>query len=155
MATAMAAKDHAMVSVRKVSTNAKASKAKTAPNSNASFTPMRPLVTGLSAVLFTCLSKSLSATSFKQQPALRMRMVPRVNTANKCQPGKPSAATHNADKVGHNNSNQPAGRFHRIKSKYKLIFSSMSVGLFEAAMAHARSRQSGHARQLACVNGIS
>jgi hypothetical protein len=52
-----------------------------------------------------------------QQPALRIKIVPRVNTATKCQPGNPSAATHNAAKDGQSSSNQPAGRFQRIKSR--------------------------------------
>ena len=124
-ATAMAANDQAMVSGRKVRTKPNATNASTAPSSKASFTPIRPLVTGRSAVRLTCLSKSRSATSFKQHPALRMRMVPSVKTISKCQPGKPPDATHKADSVGHNNKSQPAGRFQRMRSKYKLIFSCM------------------------------
>jgi len=52
-----------------------------------------------------------------QQPALRIKNVPSVNTASKCQPGKPLAATHSADSVGHSSSSQPAGRFQRINCK--------------------------------------
>ena len=52
------------------------------------------------------------------QPALRIRTVPRPNPSNKCQPGKPSAATHSAVSVGKINTSQPAGRLKRIKSKY-------------------------------------
>jgi hypothetical protein len=37
--------------------------------------------------------------------------------AVKCQPGQPPAATHNAVSVGHSNSNQPAGRFQRMRSR--------------------------------------
>ncbi len=44
---------------------------------------------------------------------------------SECQPGKPPDATHKADSVGHNNKSQPAGRFQRMRSKYKLIFSRM------------------------------
>jgi hypothetical protein len=50
-------------------------------------------------------------------PALRMSMVPSTKIVNKCQPGHPWAATHNADSEGHNRSNQPAGRSQRTKSK--------------------------------------
>ena len=38
-----------------------------------------------------------------------------VNTASRCQPGKPCAAIHSADSVGHRSSSQPAGRFHRTR----------------------------------------
>ena len=49
---------------------------------------------------------------------LRIRIVPPTNTASRCQPGKPSAAIHNALRVGHSSSSQPAGRFQRIRSRY-------------------------------------
>jgi hypothetical protein len=51
-----------------------------------------------------------------QQPALRIKIVPSTKTPTRCQPGQPSAATHKADKDGHNNNSHPAGRFQRIKS---------------------------------------
>jgi hypothetical protein len=102
-----------------VNTNPKANNASMAPSIRASVLDIAPVVTGRCAVRFTCLSKSLSATSFKQQPALRINIVPNIKTNNKCQPGKPWAAIHKAVNVGHNNNSQPAGRFQRIKSKYK------------------------------------
>ena len=117
MAVAKAANDHATVTVLRVNTKPNASKANAAPTANASLTLKRPLVTGRWAVRLTCLSKSRSATSLRQQPALRIRMVPKVNTVNKCHPGKPSAATHKAVSDGHNNNSQPAGRFQRIRSR--------------------------------------
>ena len=43
----------------------------------------------------------------------------KVNTVNKCQPGKPPAATHKAESVGHSSSSQPAGRSQRINCKYR------------------------------------
>ena len=64
-------------------------------------TARRPVTTGAVSVRFTCLSKSRSATSLTAQPALRIRKVPSTNTASRCQPGKPPAAIHNADSVGH------------------------------------------------------
>ena len=142
--------------MRKVKTSPNDMSAKTAPNAKASFTPMRPLVTGRSAVRFTCRSKLRSATSFKQQPALRIKIVPSVNTAIKCQPGKPSAATHKADKVGHNKSSQPAGRFQRIKSKYRTSFSRIRhCTFFRKIVGSPSSGQTRDAWQLACVNGVA
>jgi hypothetical protein len=101
-----------------VSTSPKAASASTAPSASASRTETAPLVTGRCAVRLTWRSNSRSATSLMQQPALRIRMVPSVNTASRCQPGKPSAAIHSADSVGHSSSSQPAGRFQRIRSRY-------------------------------------
>jgi len=112
-----AAKLSTMVAPLVVSTRPKASKASTAPTASASFTPTAPRVTGRWAVRLTWRSKSRSATSLAQQPALRMRMVPTTNTASRCQPGKPSAAIHSALSVGHSSSSQPAGRFQRIRSR--------------------------------------
>jgi len=90
---------------------------------------MSPLVTGRCAVRRTCRSNSRSATSLLQQPALRIKMVPSTNTASKCQPGQPPAASHSADRLGQSSSNQPAGRFQRIRSKY----SPMRLGASGAA----------------------
>ena len=92
-----------------VSTSANATSASAAPSVSASRTLTRPLVTGRCAVRLTWRSKSRSATSFTQQPALRITMVPATNTTSRCQPGKPSAAIHSADSVGHSSSSQPAG----------------------------------------------
>ena len=101
MLTASAATLQAMVAVLVVSTSRKAMKASTAPSTSASLALTAPLVTGRSAVRFTCLSKSRSATSLTAQPALRIKKVPSTNTINRCQPGKPPAAIHSADNVGH------------------------------------------------------
>ena len=116
-ATASAAKDMAMVSVLVLSTSPKASSASTAPTANASRTDSLPLVTGRCAVRRTWRSKSRSATSLMQHPALRISTVPSVKTSSRCQPGKPPAANHKALSVGHSKSNQPAGRFQRIRSR--------------------------------------
>ena len=106
-----------MVMALVVSTSAKASNASTAPSTSASFTDTAPVVTGRAAVRLTWRSKSRSATSLMQQPALRIRIVPSVNTLKRCQPGKPPDATHKALKVGHSSSSQPAGRFQRMRSR--------------------------------------
>ena len=119
MATASAANDQNTAARWVVSTKAKAASASAAPNSSASLTDTAPRVTGRPAVRLTWRSKSRSATSLTQQPALRIRMVPKVNTVNKCQPGKPPAAIHKADSVGHSSSSQPAGRSQRINCKYR------------------------------------
>ena len=107
-----------MVAALVVSTRPKATSASTAPTASASFTLMSPLVTGRCAVRLTWRSNSRSATSLMQQPAERIRMVPRVNTITRCQPGKPSAASHSALSDGHSSSSQPAGRLKRIRSRY-------------------------------------
>ena len=78
-----------MVTVLVVSTKPKANTANTAPKVKASRTLTFPLVTGRSAVRLTWRSNARSATSLIQQPALRMSTVPKVNTTNRCQPGKP------------------------------------------------------------------
>src|SRR3989344_1651305 len=117
MATSTAGTDQAMAAVLVVSTRPNDTSASTAPRLNASFTDTAPVVTGLCAVRLTCLSKSRSATSFTQQPALRMRKVPSTNTTSRCQPGKPSAAIHSADNVGHRHTSQPAGRSQGIRSR--------------------------------------
>ena len=114
---ASAPKDHLTTAAFVVSASANAASASAAPTASASRARMRPLVTGRCAVRLTCRSNSRSATSLTQQPALRMRMVPSVNTASRCQPGKPPAASHSAPSVGHSSSSQPAGRFQRIKSR--------------------------------------
>ena len=92
-----------------VSTSAKAASASTAPSTSASRTDTAPLVTGRCAVRLTWRSKSRSATSLTQQPALRIRIVPSTNTASRCQPGKPSAAIHSAP-TRRPQQQQPAGR---------------------------------------------
>ena len=115
--TASAANDQAMVTALVLSTRPKASKASTAPSHSASLTETAPLVTGRWAVRLTCRSKSRSATSLMQQPALRIKIVPSVNTVSKCQPGKPCEASHSADKVGQSSNSQPAGRFQRISAR--------------------------------------
>ena len=102
-----------------VSTRPNDTMASAAPRPRASLTDTCPVVTGRCAVRLTCLSKSRSATSFTQQPALRMRMVPSTNTMSRCQPGKPSAAIHSALSVGHRHTNQPAGRSQRMRSRYR------------------------------------
>ena len=84
-----------------VSTSAKAASTIPAATVSASRTLTAPRVTGRSAVRLTWRSKSRSATSLTQQPALRMSTVPSVNTINRCQPGKPPAASHSAESVGH------------------------------------------------------
>ena len=114
---ASAANDQAMAAALVVSTSANATSASTAPSTSASATEIAPRVTGRCAVRLTCRSNSRSATSLTQQPALRIRMVPSVKTASRCQPGKPWAAIHNALSVGHSSSSQPAGRFQRIRSR--------------------------------------
>src|ERR1035437_1053234 len=110
--------DQAMVVTLAVSTSINASSASSAPSASASWTDNAPVVTGRAAVRLTWRSNSRSATSLKQQPALRIRIVPSVNTATKCQPGKPPAAIHSALKVGQSSSSHPAGRFQRLRSKY-------------------------------------
>ncbi|MDH6591830.1 hypothetical protein M2165_001719 [Variovorax sp. TBS-050B] len=115
--TASAANDQYTVTRLVVSTSAKAASASTAPSSSASCTDTAPLVTGRWAVRFTWRSKSRSATSLTQQPALRIRIVPSTKTASRCQPGQPSAANQSAPSVGHSSSSQPAGRFQRIRSR--------------------------------------
>ena len=114
---ASAANDSRIVGGLVVSTRPNASSASMAPNVSAALTDSAPLVTGRCAVRLTCLSNSRSATSLMQQPALRIRIVPSVNTASRCQPGKPSQAIHSAASVGHSSSSQPAGRFQRIRSR--------------------------------------
>jgi hypothetical protein len=98
-----------------LSTSRKARKASSAPNCKAWRTLSAPLVTGRPAVRLTWRSNSRSATSLMQQPAERISTVPAVNTASRCQPGKPSAASHSAVSVGHSSSSQPAGRSQRIR----------------------------------------
>src|ERR1035437_7850770 len=115
---ASAANDQAMVVTLVVNTSINASNASSAPSASASWTDTAPVVTGRAAVRLTWRSNSRSATSLKQQPALRIKIVPKVNTATKCQPGKPPAAIHNALNVGQSSSSQPAGRFQRIRSRY-------------------------------------
>jgi hypothetical protein len=100
-----------------LSTSAKAAAASKAPSIKASIGDSAPLVTGRCAVRLTWRSKSRSATSLMQQPALRISTVPKLNTSSKCQPGKPSAAIHSALSVGHSSSNQPAGRSQRISCR--------------------------------------
>jgi len=117
MVTPKAPNDHAMVGRLVVSTSRKDTSVSTSPTISASFTEMRPLVIGRSAVRLTCLSKSRSATSLTVQPALRISTVPSVNTTSRCQPGKPRAASHSAARVGHSSSSQPWGRFQRIRSR--------------------------------------
>ena len=112
-----AGKAYRMVGRLVLNTSKNARKVNAAPTASASFTLMRPLVTGRLAVRLTWRSKSRSATSLMQQPALRIKMVPSVNTASKCQPGKPPAASHSAASVGHSSNSQPAGRSQRIKSR--------------------------------------
>src|SRR4051812_26943888 len=132
-----------MVAALVVSTRANAASASAAPTSSASFTEMRPAVTGLWAVRFTCLSKSRSATSFTQQPALRISTVPSVNTASRCQPGNPCAAIHSALRLGHSSSSQPAGRSHRIRSSQSASRCGTSIeaqaAQVELAVAHRRA----------------
>ncbi len=115
---ASAGNDQAMAAGVVVSTRPKAASASTAPTARASRTPTSPVVTGRLAVRLTWRSNSRSATSLTQQPAERMRMVPATNTASRCQPGKPPAASHSALSVGHSSTSQPAGRLQRIRSRY-------------------------------------
>ena len=117
MVNSTAGTDQATASQRVVSTSANATKVSTSPTSAASFTLICPLVMGRCVVRLTCLSKSRSAMSLMVQPALRISTVPATNTSSKCQPGKPSAATHSAASVGHTNTSQPAGRFQRMRSR--------------------------------------
>ncbi|MCE3272691.1 MAG: hypothetical protein K0S57_3088 [Ramlibacter sp.] len=117
MAIASAANDHAMAAALVVSTSKNASNASTAPSTSASRTDTAPVVTGRCDVRLTCLSNSRSATSLMQHPALRIRMVPSVKTASRCQPGKPPAAIHSAASDGHSSSSQPAGRSQRTRSR--------------------------------------
>ena len=107
MVTASAPKDSATVAVLVVSTSANEISASTTPMRITSLAEMRPLVSGRWAVRSTWRSKSLSAKSLTAQPALRIRMVPAVKTASRCQPGKPCAAIHKAIRVGHKSSSQP------------------------------------------------
>mmetsp|Transcript_33908 Transcript_33908/g.79383 ORF Transcript_33908/g.79383 Transcript_33908/m.79383 type:complete len:402 (+) Transcript_33908:1753-2958(+) len=120
MATASAAKLSRMAGGLVVSTRPKASSASAAPSSRASLADTAPVVTGRWAVRLTWRSKSRSATSLTQQPAERISTVPSVNTASRCQPGKPSAAIHSADSVGQSSSSQPAGRSQRMSCRYRL-----------------------------------
>jgi hypothetical protein len=118
MVNSTAGTDQATASQRVVSTSASATSASTTPTITASLTETWPDVMGRCVVRFTCLSKSRSAMSLMQQPALRISTVPSTNTASRCQPGKPSAATHSAASVGQTSTSQPAGRFQRIRSRY-------------------------------------
>ena len=111
--------DHATASQRVVSTSASEINASTAPSIEASNTDTWPLVMGRALVRFTCLSKSRSAMSLMQQPALRISTVPSTKTISRCQPGKPSAATHSATSVGQTSTSQPAGRLKRTRSRYR------------------------------------
>ena len=114
-----ATNDSATVGALVVSTSAKAASASTAPTRQRFVRPARRRGSpAAAAVRSTWRSNSRSATSLTQQPALRIRTVPSTNTASRCQPGKPSAAIHSADSVGHSSSSQPAGRFQRIRSRY-------------------------------------
>src|ERR1700743_683174 len=92
MVTARAANDIRIVGGFVVSTRQNARNASTAPKASAAFAEIAPLVTGRCAVRLTCLSNSRSATSLMQQPALRIRIVPSVNTARRWPAGKARAA---------------------------------------------------------------
>jgi len=100
-----------------VHTNKKARSANTAPSAKASLTLKAPRVTGRWAVRLTWRSNSRSATSLKQQPAERIKIVPSTKTPSKCQPGQPPLANHKAESDGHKRRSQPAGRFQRMRSK--------------------------------------
>ena len=52
--------------------------------------------------------------SLMTQPAERARNVPATNAASMPSGGTPSAAIHNAAKVGHSNNSVPTGRSMRI-----------------------------------------
>jgi hypothetical protein len=88
MAIASATTDQATVTGLVVSTSPNAASASTAPTASASALDTAPLVTGRCAVRLTWRSNSRSATSFTQQPALRIRMVPSVNTSQQVPAGE-------------------------------------------------------------------
>ncbi|MOA09548.1 hypothetical protein D3C78_1293870 [compost metagenome] len=117
MVNSTAGTDQATASQRVVSTRPRDTSASTTPTATASLTETWPEVMGRCVVRLTCLSKSRSAMSLMQQPALRISTVPSTNTSSRCQPGKPSAATHSAASVGQTSTSQPAGRFQRMRSR--------------------------------------
>ena len=121
MVNSTAGTDHATASHRVVSTSTKDTRVSPRPTMAASLTLICPLVIGRCVVRLTCLSKSRSAMSLMVQPALRIRNVPSTKTTSRCQPGKPSPATHNAASVGQTSTSQPAGRLKRIRSRYSAI----------------------------------
>ena len=63
-----------------------------------------------------------TAISLIIQPADRVRSVPRQNTMSRCQPGKPSAATHKAQRVGHSKRTEPTGLSNRAVFIRKGVF---------------------------------
>src|SRR5690625_5326759 len=77
-----------------------------------------PVAMGRSRVRLTCPSTLRSAKSLITQPAERITNTPSTKITNRCQLGKPSAASHNAHSVGQSNKKVPMGRFKRVRRKY-------------------------------------
>ena len=96
------------------STSRKAQQASAAATASASHGLISPAASGRPAVRSTEPSKRRSAQSLTAQPAERIRTVPMVKMTMSEALGRPCAASHSADSVGHSRSAMPIGLSSRM-----------------------------------------